>query len=95
MSKAREPEKRICSGICKQYKVKKPKDPKVGRYESGQARCQICDIWIDHNGCVLKDGSTATVDSVGWFCKCCNYRVRRKPRNLVYKERLREREQSS
>ena len=87
-------EKRTCLGICKQYKVKKPTG-QVGRYEAGQARCQTCDIWIDHNGCVLKDGSTATVDSVGWFCKCCNYRVRRKPRNLVYKERLREREQSS
>ena len=94
MSTARDPEKRLCLEICKQYKVKKPKNS-AGRYESGQARCQICDIWIDHNGCVLKDGSTATVDSVGWFCKCCNYRVRRKPRNFVYKERLREREQSS
>ena len=64
-------EKRICLEICKQYKVKKPTDG--GRYESGQARCQICDIWIDHNGCVLKDGSAATEDSVGWICKCCNY----------------------
>ena len=86
-------EKRICLEICKQYKVKKPTDG--GRYESGPARCQMCDIWIDHNGCVLKDGSAATEDSVGWICKCCNYRVRRKPRNLVYKERLREREKSS
>ena len=80
-------EKRICLEICKQYKVKKPTDG--GRYESGQARCQMCDIWIDHNGCVLKDGSAATEDSVGWICKCCNYRVRRKPRNFVYKEKLR------
>jgi hypothetical protein len=86
-------EKRICLEICKQYKVKKPTNG--GRYEAGQARCQICDIWIDHNGCVLKNGSAATEDSVGWICKCCNYRVRRKPRNLVYKERLREREKSS
>ena len=86
-------EKRICLEICKQYKVKKPTNG--GRYEAGQARCQMCDIWIDHNGCVLKDGSAATEDSVGWICKCCNYRVRRKPRNLVYKEKLREREKSS
>ena len=86
-------EKRICLEICKQYKVKKPTNG--GRYEAGQARCQICDIWIDHNGCVLKNGSAATEDSVGWICKCCNYRVRRKPRNLVYKEKLREREKSS
>ena len=79
---------RICLEICKQYKVKR-RASGIGRYEAGQARCQMCDIWIDHNGCVLKDGSAATEDSVGWICKCCNYRVRRKPRNLVYKEKLR------
>ena len=82
-------EKRRCLGICKQYKVKKPVG--MGRYESGQARCQMCEEWIDHNGCILKDKTNATVDSVGWFCKCCNYRVRQKPRNLMYKEKLRER----
>ena len=86
-------EKRLCLGICKQYKVKKPTG-KVGRYESGQARCQTCEIWIDHNGCILKDRSTATVGSVGWTCKCCNYRVRQKPRSLVYKEKLRDKKQS-
>ena len=79
--------KRICMGICIQYKVKKPTG--IGRYESGQARCQTCDIWIDHNGCILKNRQSATIDSVGWRCKCCNYRVRQKPRNLVYKEKLR------
>jgi len=81
-------QKRICMEICKRYQVKKPADGK-GRYESGQARCQICEIWIDHNGCLLKDGSSAKMGSVGWICKCCNYRVRQKPRNLVYKEKLR------
>ena len=86
-------EKRICLEICKQYKVKKPTDG--GRYEAGQARCQICDVWIGHNGCILKDRSQATPDSVGWICKCCNYRVRQKPRNLQYKERLRERKTNS
>lgn len=80
-------QKRTCKEICKRYQVKKPS--KGGRYEAGQARCQICDIWIDHNGCILKNRSNATIDSVGWICKCCNYRVRKKPRNLVYKEKLR------
>jgi len=80
-------QKRTCIGICKQYKVKKPAEG--GRYEAGQARCQICDIWIDNNGCILKSKLNATLDSVGWICKCCNYRVRQKPRNLVYKEKLR------
>ena len=94
MSQERDSEKRTCLEICKQYRVKKPTG-KVGRYASGQARCQMCDIWIDHNGCVLKDRSTATEGSLGWTCKCCNYRVRQKPRNLVYKEKLREAKQSS
>ena len=84
---ASKTQKRICNGICKKFKVKKP--AKGGRYEAGQAHCQICDIWIDHNGCILKNRSNATIDSVGWTCKCCNYRVRQKPRNLVYKEKLR------
>jgi len=67
--------------------VKKPLEG--GRYEAGQARCQICDIWIDHKGCILKDKSYATVNSVGWYCKCCNYKVRKNPRHLIYKEKLR------
>ena len=64
-------QKRTCMGICKQYKIKKPAG--MGKYESGQARCQICDIWIDHNGCILKNRSNATINSAGWICKCCNY----------------------
>lgn len=80
-------QKRTCLEICKQYKVKKPS--KGGRYEAGQARCQTCDVWIDHNGCILKNRKYATINSVGWTCKCCNVRVRQKPRNLVYKEKLR------
>ena len=80
-------EKRICTGICKQYKTKKSAG--AGRYGSGQARYQICDIWIDHNGCHVKDGTPAQADDMGWLCNCCNYRVRRKPRNKKYKEKLR------
>jgi len=80
-------EKRTCLGICKQYRVKKPVIG--GRYEAGQARCQTCNIWMDHKGCILKDRTAAMPDSEGWFCKCCNFRVRKKPRNSFYKERLR------
>lgn len=81
-------EKRTCLEICKRYKVKKPAEG--GRYASGQARCQTCDIWLDHNGCILKNDQPATKNSMGWKCKCCNYRVRQKPRNIKYKEQLRE-----
>ena len=49
-------------------------------------RCQTCDVWLDYHGCHLKDQSPATPDrNIGWFCNCCNYRVRRRPRNKKYK----------
>lgn len=80
-------EKRICEGICKRYKVSKPQG--IGRYKAGQGRCQICDIWIDYRGAHTKNGEPATDDSKGWYCNCCNYRVRRNPRNVKYKTRLR------
>ena len=80
--------KRTCKGICKKFKVKKPTG--VSRYGSGQAKCQICDVWIDHKGCHLTDGSAADIGDFGWFCNCCNYRVRRNPRNKKYKEKLRQ-----
>jgi len=37
----------------------------------------------------MKDGTKAQENSVGWYCNCCNYRVRQKPRNKIYKEKLR------
>lgn len=86
---AAEEPKRTCKGRCKKFRAKKP--PSGGRYNAGQSRCQICDIWIDHRGARLKDGSPATADSVGWWCKCCNYRTRQKPRNRLYKEKFKAR----
>ncbi len=77
----------LCKGICKKFKVKKP--TKVGRYESGQVHCHICDIWMDHKGAHVKGDLPATEELTGWFCNCCNYRVRRKPRKKKYKEALR------
>ena len=77
----------MCSGTCKKFRVLKPHGE--SRYGSGQCHCQICDTWMDHNGCHLQDGSIATTDSDGWYCNCCNYKVRRKPRNIEYKEKIR------
>lgn len=79
--------KRLCDGTCKNYGVKKP--AAGGRYMAGQARCQTCDMWIDYQGAHLFGGRPATEGSKGWFCNCCNYRVRRNPRNIVYKSKLR------
>jgi|APSaa5957512535_1039671.scaffolds.fasta_scaffold00472_27 hypothetical protein len=77
---------RTCKGICKKFKVKKPTSG--SRYGVGQGRCQTCDVWIDYRGAHLKEGSPAVEDTLGWFCNCCNYRIRQKPRNKVYKEKL-------
>jgi hypothetical protein len=46
----------------------------TGRYASGQRRCQICEIFIKWDGL---------------WCPCCGYRLRTKPRNLKYKDKLR------
>lgn len=62
-----------CKGICSRHKAPKPKG--IGRYASGQRRCQICEVYIKWEGL---------------WCPCCKYRLRSKPRNITYKERLRE-----
>ncbi len=50
--------KSTCKEICKKFRVTKP--VVGGRYEAGQARCQICDIWLDYRGGHLKNGSPLT-----------------------------------
>ena len=72
-----------CKKICLQYAAKKPTNS--GRYDVGQKRCQICEIYITVEG---------TQDENGIYCKCCHYRVRGKPRNRIYKEILRNRQNS-
>jgi len=62
-----------CKGICEQYKAMKPTSG--GRYASGQVRCQVCEIYLIPDG--AKDGK----------CRCCNYNIRSKPRNKLYKEK--------
>jgi hypothetical protein len=47
-----------------------------GRYALGQRRCQICEIFLNWDGL---------------WCPCCGYRLRTKPRNLKYKDKLRAR----
>jgi hypothetical protein len=54
-----------CKGICLRYKAQKPVDH-IGRYSIGQKRCQACETYIQWN--------------IFW-CPCCGYRLRTKPRN--------------
>ena len=45
--------------------------PSTGmRYLIGQKRCQVCQIFIYWQG---------------FFCPCCGYRLRTRPRNRKYK----------
>jgi len=62
-----------CKGVCIRHKAQKPRG--IGRYASGQSRCQICEIYMKYEGL---------------WCPCCGYRLRRKPRNVEYKKRLKE-----
>lgn len=67
---------RLCKGKCIQFKARKP--PTGGRYEAGQYRCQTCEIYLTIQGV---DGNS---------CRCCNFRIRSKPRNSFYKEQYHE-----
>ena len=46
----------------------------VGRYAVGQRRCQICEIFIKVEGL---------------WCPCCGYRLRTKPRNILWEAKYR------
>lgn len=65
---------RLCKGKCIQFKALKPANG--NRYASGQSRCQVCEIFLTEQG---------VIDNLR--CRCCNFRVRNKPRNSFAKER--------
>ena len=62
----------MCNGICNRYKAKKLIG--VGRYQSGQFRCQGCEIYLYWKGNC---------------CPCCHMKLRKTPRALKYKKVLR------
>jgi hypothetical protein len=59
-----------CIGECKKYKALKPKQ--IGRYASGQKRCNHCEIFVEYDGNV---------------CPCCNRQLRCLPRSRKGKEK--------
>ena len=68
-----------CKGMCKKYKVRRPL--LKSRYSAGQVRCEDCDIFLDGYGQgVIQRGEKLV-------CKCCNYTVRRKPRDSYHEEK--------
>lgn len=60
-----------CKGICPRYKASKQHG--IGRYESGQKRCQVCEMFIYYDGL---------------WCPCCGYRLRGKPRGSSQKAKF-------
>ena len=86
MSTSEKESKRVCKEICTQYKAQRPKDG--NRYANGQVRCQICEIYMTKEGCKDSQGNQATEDTTDLRCKCCNYKVRSKPRGSLYKEKF-------
>ena len=69
--------KMVCKGICVRHKALKPK-PLIGRYSTGQKRCQICETFLKWDGL---------------WCPCCGYRLRTGPRNTKFKNELRTRKE--
>ena len=57
------------------YHRYKAKKPKECRYASGQKRCNFCYVFMNWDG---------------FWCPCCGAKLRLRPRNSIYKERLKE-----
>ena len=60
-----------CKGGCVQYKATKQFN--IGRYESGQKRCNVCELFLSWDGNA---------------CPCCNFTLRTKPRNTKNRHQL-------
>ncbi len=69
--------KMVCKGRCLRHKALKP-GLGIGRYSTGQKRCQICETFLNWGGL---------------WCPCCGYRLRTRPRNLKLKSELRTRKE--
>lgn len=61
----------VCKGTCTKYRALKPYN--ASRYNVGQKRCSICDIFINWDG---KN------------CPCCNFVLRINPRNTHDRKNL-------
>ncbi|WP_316505610.1 hypothetical protein [Nitrosopumilus sp.] len=67
----------VCKGICIRYKSGRPFGIN-SRYENGQKRCSICEIFINWDG---------------KYCPCCGYVLRTKPKGTQTRHRLMELQQ--
>lgn len=63
-----------CKGICIRHKAQKPQTASLGRYATGQKRCQTCAIFLKWD--------------LLW-CPCCGSRLRTHSRNARYNQTFR------
>lgn len=61
-----------CKGICSRYKARLITG--IGRYATGQKRCQPCGIFINYEGL---------------SCPCCGSKLRTRPQGTKYKNKFR------
>jgi hypothetical protein len=61
-----------CKGVCIRHRAQRPSGS-FGRYAAGQKRCQVCAMFMKWDGL---------------WCPCCGCRVRTKPRNSKFKQKL-------
>ncbi|PWU79863.1 MAG: hypothetical protein DLM72_15325 [Candidatus Nitrosopolaris wilkensis] len=72
-----------CKDICIKYKATRTHPgssyyySEIGRYNMGQKRCQVCDIFIKWSGV---------------RCPCCHTTLRTVPRPRKYRQKLRLKE---
>ena len=62
----------VCKGLCIRHKSRK-RLCENGRYEFGQKRCSVCEIFIHWDG---------------KYCPCCNHVLRTKPKGTQTRYRL-------
>jgi hypothetical protein len=55
----------VCKGVCHRYKAKWT--TQTQRYENGQKRCNVCEIFVNWEGI---------------FCPCCKMLLRTRPRSV-------------
>ena len=78
----------LCKGKCQKFIVKKIRG--IGRYESGQVRCKVCDAWLDYRGCHKKNGEPAEKNYAGMRCNCCKMQVHQKHKVQTHEDKLQE-----
>lgn len=66
-----------CKNLCGRYRAPRPKASRYfvtqGRYEIGQKRCQVCEIFLKWEGI---------------RCPCCNSTLRTRPHPKKYREKF-------